>query len=266
MNYVRETLTSLEEIIAAENISRTSVKRSATATEFFAVILSALKGSKDVAQIMALLEILVTVLPKSSSSVVRSQFDSLVTKLLNFLKQAVDIGNAKFVRLCVECLGSFLCVQEVSDGFWGNILALQSINILLGFIDDARVRLRHIAKSHLTKLLSLHHMHKGNTIRSYISDFCIEVMKSCSRSDYRRSYFVVLFLENIGPFLINPQKTCFFALQLQECGQPVLTAAVLRMIDSFYQHPQLTLTANEVMETIKPVSYTHLTLPTNREV
>jgi len=78
---------------------------------------------------------------------------------------------------------------------------------------------------------------KGLSV-SFMSEFFIEVLKSCNRSQHNRSLCVLMLFEAgcLAYFPANLISLAFgVILKLQECGVNRLTAAVYRVFDSFFQ-------------------------------
>eukprot|EP01041_Mallomonas_annulata_P002047 gene2047-3978_t len=244
---IKDVVSALESVILAQK--KDGHKLSATPTEIFAAILSAIFGNTNSECIAELLEILEAVIPQASTAIVISQFKALSTALIRIAKSAQD--DKKIMRGCVGALGALMCAQEASDGFWSGLLALQTVNALLTYIDDPRKRVRKSASDHLTKILIRHQSSNCNSLRSYISEFANGVMKGCTRSEYRRSLFVIIFLESAGALLPDSHKLCHTALQLQACEQPILTAAAFRMIDAIFQNPNFSMTVTQTNEFVK---------------
>ena len=129
----------------------------------------------------------------------------------------------------------------MSDGYWGNVQPLQCLNTILIMLEDSNTKLRKVAEDQIILLLRQHKLHKVKALRSYVADFCFAILKNCTRSDYKRSLYIVLFLENGMSLLATgenrPKQYVDILLTLQTCQQAVLTAASLRAIDSYFQSP-----------------------------
>ena len=249
---LKDVITSIEEIIKEQQPD--GQNHNVSPTQYFVVIVSVLGNISDLTHVVQLLEILEVVIPQASPHIVRSQFKTLSIQIMNICKQSIQLEKkmeSKLLRVGLGALGSALCAQDVSDGFWGGKQALQSVNALLSFLDDSRYRLRRVVCSHLLKLLSIQKSSGGFTLRSYIAEFCTEVMNQCTRSHYRRSLFVVIFLESAAAYMPEPDKLCIIALKLQSSEQPVLTAAVFRMIDALFQSPDLSLSSGQLRDCLK---------------
>jgi ribosomal RNA-processing protein 12 len=198
-----------------------------------------------------MLIILDTVIPQTSITLLRSHYKQLSSTLMKIAKNATQYP--KIIRLCLSALGSSMILQDTSDGFWGALHSLQSVNALLAFIDDSRVKLRKTVHDKLIDLIQCHKKKGAKSVRSYIADFCLSVLKVCTRSEYKRSLCVVLFLEHASPFLIEDQavQIMIAALRVQSCNQPVLTASMFRMLDNFFQSSFLSLNAEQTSLCIK---------------
>ena len=92
-------------------------------------------------------------------------------------------------------LGTLLCAQDMSDGYWGNVQPLQCLNTILVMLEDSNAKLRKVAEDQILRLLQQHRLHKAKAVRAYVADFCFGILKSCTRSNYKRSLYIVLFLE-----------------------------------------------------------------------
>ena len=202
-----------------------------TATEYFALICSTLGASTAVTEhTQQLLEILEGVTLQSSPVIVRSQFRTLSAGLLQILgSSSSSSGNDKLTRTCVVVLGQVLQKQETSEGLWNGLEALQAVNALLSFIDDARIRIRRAAQDQLLALMSQHARQGGAGVvglRSYVADFSLQIMQHCTRSGYRRALHVLLFLERGAVYLPAEQgqllRVVEGALRLEQCEQPLL--------------------------------------------
>jgi hypothetical protein len=241
---INDVLSALSDIIESQQDEGKEHKP--TPTEFFALLLSTLGTNTQTNHLSEMLEILDAVIPQSSVAIVKSQFKQLSSTVIKIGKANPD--NYKILRLVLSILGSAMKLQETSDGFWSSIHALQSVNALLAFIDDQRMKIRKTSHDKLAGLLVIHKKTGSKSIRSYVADFCIGSFKACTRSEYKRSLAILSLIETIGILLPEHQTVEIIesSLRLQACGQPVLTAAVFRMLDSFFQHPGLTLTADQV--------------------
>jgi len=101
------------------------------------------------------------------------------------------------------------------------------------------------ATSKLVELITVHKNAGTKGLRTYVGDFCLEIMKSCTRSEYKRSLFVIFLLEAAVAFMPGAMiaKLCAQSMQLQACSQPLLTSAVYRMLDSLFQSQSKSLSA-----------------------
>lgn len=244
-----EVVSALEDVIRSQQI--TGKEHLPTSTEYFAIILSSISSGRHDENLGYLLNILGAVIPSSSGLVVRSQFKQLSSCLLKIAKANAEDTN--LLHSCLETLGSAMRAQDTSDGFWGAVYALQSINAFLACMDDSRFKIRKICNDQLIMLLRDHKKSGGRAVRSYVGDFCLGVLRSCSRSEYKRSLFIILFLESATVYFPESMicSTCDTALRLQACEQPVLTAAVCRMIDALYQNSFLSLSGDKCHDSLQ---------------
>ena len=244
-----EIVSALKDVIISQQIA--GKEHEPTPTEYFAIILSSISSGKHDENLGLLLHVLGAVIPSSSVVVVRSQFKQLGSLLLKIAKANSDDTN--LLQACLETLGSAMRAQDSSDGFWGAVNALQSINAFLACMDDHRFKIRKTCNDQLISLLRDHKRAGGRAVRSYVGDFCLGVLRTCSRSDYKRSLFIILFLESATVYFPEAMicTTCETALRLQACEQPVLTAAVCRMIDALYQNSSLSLSADKCHDSIQ---------------
>ena len=231
---VGDVLFALTEVIRDQQVANGIHPHDPTPTEFFALVVTQLGCGGSLEHLINLLKILSTVTPESDKAVVRSQFKTVAVSLMKVLTSFQE--DNKVQRLCLETLGSLIVVQEGSEGLWGSIHALQSLNALLSFIDDERPNIRSIVARSLIDLLRVHKMAGGFAARSYIADFCIEVIKACTRSGYKRSLYLMLFLQNAMALLpeANVVKLSEHVLKLQRCEQPILTAAGITLFSLLY--------------------------------
>lgn len=244
-----EVVSALGDVIRSQQIS--GKEHEPTSTEYFAVILSSISSGKHDEYLGCLLQILGAVIPTSSVTVVRSQFKQLGGCLLKIAKANAEDTN--LLQSCLETLGVAMKAQDASDGFWGAVYALQSINAFLACMDDSRFKIRKTCSDQLIILMRDHKKAGGRAVRSYVGDFCLGVLRSCSRSDYKRSLFIILFLESATVYFPENMicSICETALRLQACEQPVLTAAVCRMIDALYQNSSLSLSGDKCHDSIQ---------------
>ena len=208
-----------------------------TPTELFAVISITLASGATVEHLPKVLKIFSVVLPQTAISILRSQFEPTSRILGHVIKGFPD--DAHMLSIAVDCVGSLLMAQEISEGQWAASQMLKVVNALLIFLSDPRIVLRKAATSKLVSLLSLHKSAGCRSLRTYVSEFCIEVLNSCTRSEYKRSLFVVLLLEDALPLMPENMiiKICLSSLKLQQCKLPLLTSAVFRTFDSLFQSP-----------------------------
>lgn len=244
-----EIVSALEDVIRSQQVA--GKEHEPTSTEYFAIILSSISSGKHDENLVYLLNILGAVIPSSSGLVVRSQFKQLSGCLLKIAKANAEDTN--LLNSCLETLGSVMRAQDSSDGFWGAVYALQSINAFLACMDDSRFKIRKTCNDQLIMLLRDHKRSGGRAVRSYVGDFCLGVLRSCSRSEYKRSLFIILFLESATVYFPESMicSTCETALRLQACEQPVLTAAVCRMLDALYQNSSLSLSADKCQDSLQ---------------
>ena len=246
---LNEVVSALKDVIKSQQIE--GKEHEPTSTEYFAIILSSISSGKHDDSLGYLLHILAAVIPASSKMIVRSQFKQLASCLMKIAKANAEDTN--LLHSCLETLGSAMRAQETSDGFWGAVHALQSINAFLACIDDSRFKIRKVCNDQLILLLNCHKRAGGRAVRAYVGDFCLGVLRSCSRSEYKRSLFIILFLESATVFFPETMicSTCEIALRLQACEQPVLTAAVCRMIDALYQNSSLSLSGDKCHDSLQ---------------
>jgi hypothetical protein len=244
-----DVVSALGDVIRSQQIK--GKEHEPSSTEYFAVILSSINSGKHDEHLGSLLKILGAVIPSSSQPVVRSQFKQLGSCLLKIAKANAD--DTSLLATCLETLGSAMRAQETSDAFWGAVNALQSINAFLACMDDSRFRIRKICNDQLIMLLRDHKKAGAKAVRSYVGDFCLGVLRSCSRSEYKRSLFIILFLESSTVYFPENMicTVCETALRLQACEQPVLTSAVCRMIDALYQNSYLSLSGDKCHASIQ---------------
>ena len=226
-----------------------------TPTEYFAVISATLGQATEQSPefLTDSIKILDAVSLQASTAVVRGQFRSLCASYQQIITLSTD--NAQLLKTTLSALGTLLYVQEVSDTFWGNVQALQCLNTLLAFLEDANMKLRKVAYDQLIRLMTLHKEKKSKAFRTYVADFCIGIMSNCNRADYKRSLYIVLFLERAAAYL--PEEANYSvrlfetAISLQSSNQPVLTAAVLRAADALFQSPQYSLAPSETASCLR---------------
>jgi len=251
---IEEVASALGEVICSQQAP--GAYHDPTPTEYFAAILGTLSSSSDISKVFHLGELLVIlegVIPDASSHVVRSQFAPTAGMLLSIVQAYEE--NAQILRLSFNALGALLRVQEKSDGFWSSLPAFQTLNAFLTLIDDERVKLRKSIHSQLTQLLAQHAFQDAKPVRSYVAEFCLEIMRTATRSNYKRALFVSLFLESsISLFSQDNVLQLFGALlQLREAGQPMLTAAAFRSIDAGLQSPQFRMTTDQIQQLLAAI-------------
>jgi len=241
-----QTLSAYGEVIRGQQDA--GKEHEPTPTEFFAVVSSTL-GQADQSSpelLVDSLRILDAVTTQAAQVVVRGQFRALSATYMQLITLATD--NAHILKAALSALGTLLYVQETSDTFWSGVQALQCVNTLLAFLEDANLKLRRAAHDQLLRLLTLHQQQKqqaGRALRCYVGDFCLGILRACTRSEYKRALYVVLFLESAAPLLPEEERYSVglfqAALGVQAVGQPVLTAAALRMLDCCFQAPEYRL-------------------------
>jgi hypothetical protein len=208
-------------------------------------------GGKINEHLPANLQILKGIIPQTSKMILKDQFKLLSSLLLKIAQDASD--NAKLLRLSIEVLGLAMKYQDTTEGFWGSMMALQTLNAFLSLLDDSRFKVRKAVSDQLVALLQVHKMAKSTAVSSYVRDFSLGVLGSCTRSDYKRSLYVVYFLESALALIPNDSITTMVRaiLNLQGCSQPVLTAASLRAIDAYFQSPYVSLNGRQAVECLE---------------
>ena len=144
-------------------------------------------------------------------------------------------------------------MQETTENCWNTAKNFKLLNIFLAFLDyDTTPRLRKMAGTRLGELLQHHKQHNVRTARAYVGDFSATVFVNCKRNDYKRSLCVVEFLESSFGFFHDQDIIKIFeaAINLQECEQPILIAALFKMLDCFFQSPYLTLPARQLCDQV----------------
>ncbi|KAJ1434364.1 armadillo-type protein [Ochromonadaceae sp. CCMP2298] len=232
---LEDTIATLEEVIRSEQ--EPGLEHEPTPTEYFALISTTLSVGAGGERLPELLKVLLAVIPNTSKAILRMQFKSLSQSLLAILQKHVD--DDSLVHGALQLLGALMQQQDCSDGFWSAVHALQAVNALLSFADSESPKVRKTAHDQLLALLRSHQMAKSTSVRAYVGDFCVSVILHCSRSAYKRTHCVVLFLESALVHLPEDklQSLLEYALRLQLCALPKLTAAVYRMFDMLYQSP-----------------------------
>ena len=259
---LNQALATYAEVIRGQQ--ETGKEHEPTPTEFFAVISSTLGQSSQSSPDFMIdsIRILDAVTLQASQAVVRGQFRPLSATYMQIISLGTD--NASVLKAAVSALGTLLYVQEVGDSFWSSVQALQCVNTLLAFLEDANMKLRRTAHDQLMRLLRLHQQHKqrARALRSYIGDFCMGILRACTRPTYKRSLYIVLFLESAAALL--PEEARYsvglieVALNLQCCELPVLTAAALRLIDSYLQAPEYDLQPEDTLACVSLLANTPL--------
>ena len=246
---INDVLNALSDIIKSQQDE--GHEHDPTPTEYFALIMTTLSTNVETNHLPQMLIILDGVISQTSISILRNHYKQLSSILIKIAKSATEYP--KILRLCLTALGSSMVLQDTSDGFWNALYSLQSLNALLAFIDDSRVKLRKTVHTKLIELMQIHKRKGSRSVRSYIAEFCESVLKVCTRSDYKRSLCIILFLENAGALLIEDQavQVIIAALRVQSCNQPVLTAAMFRMIDNFFQSSSLSMNAEQTSICLK---------------
>lgn len=220
-----------------------------TPTEYFAVSCKTLGNASEQSPdfLVSTLRILEAMIQQAAKPVVRSQFKAVSTNLLDIITQSAD--EPKLLRVALVTLGTLLCAQDMSDGYWGNVQPLQCLNTILVMLEDSNAKLRKVAEDQILRLLRQHKLHKGRAVRAYVGDFCFAILKSCTRSDYKRSLYIILFLESGMALLASgenrPKQYFDSLLSLQACQQAPLTAACYRTIDAYFQSPYYDATTTQ---------------------
>ena len=232
---LQDTIATLQEVIKSQQ--EVGQKHEPTPTEYFAIISSTISVGSGGDRLPELLKVLLAVIPSSSKVIIRVQFKQLSQSLLSILKAHVE--NDGLVHIALSVLGAIMQQQETSDGFWGALHALQSVNAVLSFLDSDSPRIRRLSHEILSSIMRAHQQSKSTAVRGYIADFCVGVILSCSRAVYKRTHCVILFLESALSFVPEDkfQPLLEFSLRLQLCEIPKLTAAVYRMCDTTFQSP-----------------------------
>eukprot|EP01031_Cornospumella_fuschlensis_P028993 gene28993-34995_t len=188
---LQDCLDTLTEVICSQQ--EEGGRHEPTPSEYFALILVTLSSRVEEDKLPLFLQILDGVIPNTSTSLLQSQYRSFAKVILHIM----SLTNSPTARhYALECIGKVLLVQETSDGFWNQVTALQGINTLLGGIDDENQKIRKASMTCLHNLLAAHNTKRYATIRAYIAEFAIGIMKACTRANYRRALCVLLFLES----------------------------------------------------------------------
>ena len=243
---LQDTIEALRDVIQAQQMEHQLPPHEPTATEYFAILSTTLSvGGSGGERMVELLKILQAVIPATSKHVLKLQFKTVSQTILSILKTQSTDWNDLLIQSLLSVLGAIIMEQECSNGFWDSVHALQSINAILAFVDSDHPKHRKLCHDTILSIMKLHHQHKTNNLRSYIIDFCIGVILSCSRAAYKRSHFVILMLEGIIVFCPESKllQLLDYCIRLQVCDIPKLTAAVYRMYDTLYQNPSFSFSA-----------------------
>ena len=251
---IQDVASALRDIIVSQQASGS--EHEPTATEYFAILVVTISSATETEYVIQLLTMLEAIIPQSSPVIVRSQFNTLSTSLLKIASVANAESNHlndKILKLCLASVGNLLLMQDLTDGFWGSVTALQAINALLAFLDDSRGKVRKLVVEKIISLLQLHKKATVKTVRVYIGDFCLGVLSACTRSDYKRSLYITTFLEQSLSLLSDKSvcKVIHALLKTQECEQPILTAAIFRALDSTFQSLNLSLNSTEMSQILQ---------------
>lgn len=198
------------------------------------------------------MDILAAVTPHSATNIVRLQFRHSVMSILNVLKNSSEVSH-----ICT-CLKALSCIVDMQDTtIWETVYALQSINALLLYIDHSSSRIRKIVFDTLQSLLFAHASKNAKQLRSYLGEFCKEVLRACTRSQYKRPLQVVSFLEMGNAFLLpnDSVSLCEIMMKLHNSEQPVLTAAAYKAIDCFFQSASYRLAEDQSHHLLKTLMH-----------
>jgi negative regulator of replication initiation len=234
---VQEVVAALREIIV--NTRGANDRESEpSANEYYAAILNVLAAANNFAvdQVEEFLVILKDIVSSVSLSLVRATADQYIKIILGIIKAYEE--DSVVLRLCICFLASLISRQDKS--FWQSMVSMQALNVYLALIDDKRTALRKGVHTELIRLLSLHRKpSETQPIHNYVSDFCAQVLQSCTRSQYRRALYVTGFLESaIGMFREQHITTMLnYILATRACQLPLLTAAAFRTVDACLQSP-----------------------------
>ena len=279
---LKNTLEVLKEVIV-DHIEQyghnTTTTHDPTPTEFFALITSIISnGSKSKAlsqlsndKLPELLIILAAVIPQSSVIVIKQQLKLITMTLLAIVQVNGNVTtqdglNVTFLSL--SCLSAVMIQSFSSNTIHSSMEWFKGINCFLTFLDCDENKIRKLSHHILIKLMNISSKFTSNEKDSaitYISEFCLEVLKSCTRNQYRRPLCVIIFLESslssvASSLLLQIIQT---ALQLQVCEVPKLTAAVYRMLDSFLQTKYYSAVDPQVSDLIDAVLPMILSNPVN---
>lgn len=219
-----------------------------TANEYFALILKVLTMGGDLNNnLLETLRILEGIIPSVSKELIREQFRPITT-IIGRIAQMKDVqSDDKYALRIMSVLGAILLAQDCSEGFWSSLPALQVLNMFLSLIDDERTPLRKLVHQQLFSLLQHHKQQKAKPLFAYIKDFSLGVLKSATKSQYKRSLYLLFFLESsLGLFpgeMIVPIVDSMIRLQL--CEQNLLNATIFRTLDATFQSPYISMTADQ---------------------
>lgn len=245
---MQDILSSLRDTIVAQTKSEHT--HEPTPTEYFAAVLSVIKAS-NIEHFDAFVQIFAAVIPKTNHAVVQSQFKAISVMMIDIMRSYSD--DLQMFKSAIEILGSCSQAVEATDGFWNKPEALKVFNALFACIDDDRTAVRKASCQQLKAVLLLHKRKGCKAARSYASDFCREVLKTCTRSNYKRSLHLVMFLEEALVALLDSDIVLLFQamVRLNECGQPILSAAVFRAVDCLFQSTELTLSPDSISSSLR---------------
>jgi ribosomal RNA-processing protein 12 len=232
---LNDTVATLQEVIKSQQ--ETGKEHEPTPTEYFALISTTISVGSGGDRLPEMLKVLLAVIPNASKTIVRMQFKTMTQTLLAIIK--VHSSNDMVVHSALSALGAMMLAQEASDSFWSAVHCLQAVNGLLSFVDSDSSKIRRLSHDLLISIMKAHRTAKSSSVRSYIADFCVGVILGCSRAIYKRTHFVVLFLENALAYITEDKLLPIleFSVRLQICEIPKLTAAVYRMFDTTFQSP-----------------------------
>jgi hypothetical protein len=220
-----------------------------SSNEFFALIASLIStNAVNSLDYVALMEILAAVIPHTLLQLVRSQFKSLSTNVVKRLRATED---NKIIVCSLKALGQLIVVQETT--IWETVYALQSINALLSYLDHSHSKVRKAVTEALHDVLLSHSNKNAKQLRSYVGEFCKEILKACTRSEYKRSLHVLSLLESSCALLIpsDAVQICELSMKLHLCEQSVLSAGAYRMLDSFFQSSVYLLSGEQTCALLK---------------
>ena len=246
---LQDTVSTLQDVIRSQQ--EKGKEHEPTPTEYFAVISSMISVGSGGDRIAELLKVLLAVIPSAAKPIIRIQFKNLSQSLLAILK--ANIENDLVVHTGLQVLGAIMQQQEHSDGFWNAVHSLQCINAVLSFTDSDSSKIRKTSHEILSTLMRAHQMSKSSALRSYVADFCVGVILSCSRAAYKRTHCVILFLESALAYVPEDKLMSLleFTLRLQLCEIPKLTAAVYRMYDTTFQSPYYSFSVATTIQSLQ---------------